>query len=202
MAANGGYPECMRELIEELAKMPGIGVRTAERLAFYVLTADKGNAEKLATSIRKVNESIRYCGKCFNLSEADLCSICSDNSRDPERVCVVEEPKDIISIERSGVFRGLYHVLLGALSPLDGVGPQDIKAQELIQRVKTQGIKEVILGTTSDTEGEATAIYLAKALKPFKIKTTRLAQGIPVGSDLEFADRATLIRSIEMRREI
>lgn len=202
MPAGNGYPECMRELIEEFARMPGVGMRTAERLAFYVLTADKTAAERLSASIRKVNDSIRYCAKCFNLSENEFCSICSDHTRDATRVCVVEEPKDIISIERSGVFHGLYHVLLGVLSPLDGVGPQDIKTAELVARVKTQGIQEVILGTTSDTEGEATALYLARTLKPLKVKTTRLAQGIPVGSDLEFADRATLMRAIEMRQDI
>jgi recombination protein RecR len=153
----------MRELIDEFAKMPGVGRRTAERLAFYILTADKADAERLSASIRKVNDSIRYCSKCFNLSEGEFCSICSDASRDVERVCVVEEPKDIISIEKASVFRGLYHVLLGSLSPLDGVGPQDIKIAELLQRVKTEGIKEVILGMTSDTEGEATALYVTSS---------------------------------------
>lgn len=199
---TSGYPECMRALIEEFSHMPGVGVRTAERLAFYILTTDKISVERLADAILKVNESIRYCAKCFNLSEEETCAICSDPGRDAAKICVVEEPKDIISLEKSGVFRGLYHVLLGSLSPLDGIGPQDIKIQELIARVKGEGIKEVILATAPDTEGEATAIYLARTLKPTKVKVTRLAQGIPVGSELEFADRATLMRAIEARHEI
>lgn len=198
-----GYPDCMRSLIEEFAKMPGVGIRTAERLAFYVLSADRESVERLATSIRKVNESIRYCQKCFNLSENEICSICMDPGRDQERICVVEEPKDIISIEKSGGYKGLYHVLLGVLSPLDGMGPQDLKIQELLARLKSnKSIKEVIVATTSDTEGEATAIYLSKILKTNPVRVTRLAQGIPVGIDLEFADKATLMKAIEARREI
>ena len=198
-----GYPDCMRSLIEEFAKMPGVGIRTAERLAFYVLSADRESVERLATSIRKVNESIRYCQKCFNLSENEICSICMDPGRDQERICVVEEPKDIISIEKSGGYKGLYHVLLGVLSPLDGMGPQDLKIQELLARLKSnKSIKEVIVATTSDTEGEATAIYLSKILKTNPVRVTRLAQGIPVGIDLEFADKATLMKATEARREI
>lgn len=192
----------MQVLIEELSKMPGIGVRTAERLAFYVLEADKISVERLSDALKKVNESIRYCRDCYNLSEDELCKICSNAARDHDCVCVVEEPKDIITIEKSGGFKGVYHVLLGVLSPLDGVGPQDIKIQELVDRIKQHKIKEVIIATTSDSEGEATAIYLAKALRPLGVRTTRIAQGIPVGSDLEFADRATLSRAIEARQEI
>lgn len=182
--------------------MPGIGTRTAERLAFYVLSAEKQSAERLADSIKKVNEGVHYCSRCFNLSEDEICAICSDLSRASDCICVVEEPKDIISIEKSGIYKGYYHVLLGALSPLDGIGPRDLKIQELLIRLKSEQPKEVILATTSDTEGEATAIYLAKILKPLKVKVTRLAQGIPVGIDLEFTDRATLMRAIESRHEI
>ena len=197
-----GYPDCMKALIEEFSRMPGVGIRTAERLAFYVLTAEKDAIGRMADSLRKVNESIRYCTRCFNLSEGEFCSICADPSRDADKICVVEEPKDIISIEKAGAYRGRYHVLLGALSPLDGIGPQDIKVQELLARVRADGIREVILATSPDTEGEATAIYLGRVLKPLKVKVTRLAQGIPVGTDLEFADRATLTRAIEARHEI
>ncbi len=197
-----GYPDCMQALIEEFSRMPGVGVRTAERLAFYVLTADKDSIGRLAESLKKVNESIRYCSRCFNLSEAETCLICADPRREGDKICVVEEPKDTLSIEKANVFRGRYHVLLGALSPLDGVGPQDIKIQELLTRVKADNIKEVILATSPDTEGEATAIYLGRVLKPLKVRVTRLAQGIPVGTDLEFADRATLSRAIEARHEI
>lgn len=197
-----GYPESMKALIEGFAKLPGIGIRTAERLAFFVLMAEKQEMDDLAAAIRKVSESIRYCARCFNLSEAETCTICSDSSREGGVLCVVEEPKDIISIEKSGSFHGRYHVLLGALSPLDGIGPKDIKIAELLTRVKSESPREVIIATTPDTEGEATAIYLAKVLKPLKLRVTRLAQGIPLGVDLEFADRATLMRSIEARHEI
>lgn len=197
-----GYPECMRVLIEEFSKMPGVGLRTAERFAFHVLGADPESVERLADTLKKVNRTVRTCDRCFNLSEGSLCAVCEDERRDREKICVVEEPKDIITIEKSGAWRGVYHVLLGALSPLDAVGPQDLKIGELLSRVRNENIREVIIATTSDTEGEATAIYLAKVLKPFKARVTRIAQGVPVGADLEFADRATLMRAIEARHEI
>ncbi len=196
------YPESMQTLIEEFSRMPGIGIRTAERLAFYVLSASPESMTRLSRALEKVNRTIRFCNRCFNLSEGDTCAICNDGRRDLHTLCVVEEPKDIISIEKSGVYHGLYHVLLGVLSPLDGIGPQDIKIQSLLARVKAENIKEVILATSSDTEGEATALYLIKVLKALKAKVTRLTQGIPVGSDLEFADRATLTRAMETRQEI
>ena len=199
MSKATGYPDCMQTLIEEFSKMPGIGVRTAERLAFYILTTNKEATERLSEAVRKVRDTVRYCKDCFNLSENELCRICSDPTRDVHTLCVIEEPKDIIAMEKSGVFRGLYHVLLGALSPLDGVGPDDLKVPELLRRLKEGSVSEVILGTTSDTEGEATAIYLKGRIKTLGIKVTRLAQGIPLGTDLEFADRATLIRAIEAR---
>lgn len=182
--------------------MPGIGIRTAERLAFYVLSANPESMARLSRAVEKVNRTIRFCKRCFNLSEGETCAICNDAGRDSHTLCVVEEPKDIITLERSGVYHGLYHVLLGVLSPLDGIGPQDIKIQSLLARVKAENIREVILATSSDTEGEATALYLIKVLKALKVKVTRLAQGIPVGSDLEFADRATLTRAMETRQEI
>jgi recombination protein RecR len=195
-----GYPDCMRDLIEEFAHMPGIGVRTAERLAFYVLSADKDSIGRLSDSIRKVKESIHYCSKCYNLSEHEECRVCSDASRNQGVICVVEDPKDIITIEKVGVYKGLYHVLLGSLSPLEGIGPEDLKIKELMTRAKK--VTEVLLATAPDTEGEATAIYLTKLLKAQQIKVTRLAQGIPVGCDLEFADRATLMHAIEARHEL
>ena len=197
-----GYPECMQVLIEEFSKMPGIGTRTAERLAFYILTADKISVDRLAEAVRKVKASVRYCETCFNLSESAKCGICSGASRDHTRICVVAEPKDIMTLEKAGVYKGLYHVLLGVLSPLDGIGPQDLKVRELLGRIKEEGTEEVILATTSDTEGDATAFYLVKVLKPLGVRVTRLAQGIPVGSDLEFSDRATLSRAIEARQAV
>jgi recombination protein RecR len=200
---GAGYPEPIQRLIEQFAQMPGVGVRTAERFAFYILTARKEDTDRLAEAIRKTKDSIRYCRQCFNLSEKELCAICSDPTRDARMLCVVEEPKDIIALEKSGVFSGHYHVLLGALSPLDGIGPNDLKIPELLSRLGgPPGWTEVLLATTSDTEGEATAIYLTKALKPYKVRVTRLAQGVPVGTELEFADRATLMRAIEARQEV
>ena len=197
-----GYPESMRVLIEEFSRMPGVGTRTAERLAFYILSADSESVERLSKSISKVNDAIRYCIQCYNLSEDEKCHICDDIQRDHLTICVVAEPKSIITIEKAGVYRGLYHVLLGVLSPLDAVGPQDLKIDDLLARVKQGGVKEVILGMVSDTEGDATALYLVKLLKPLGVKISRLAQGIPVGSDLEFADRATMMHAIDARNEI
>ena len=202
MSRGTSYPECMQALIEEFSRMPGIGIRTAERLAFYILTAKQEAVDRLSESLIRVKDTIRYCKDCFNLSERELCSICSDPSRDSQVLCVVEEPKDIIVIEKSGAFRGVYHVLLGALSPLDGIGPEDLKIPELISRVKSSTFSEIIVATTSDTEGEATSIYLTGIMKSLKVKLTRLAQGVPIGSELEFTDRATLIRAIEARHEI
>ncbi len=199
---GAGYPEPMQRLIEQFAQMPGVGVRTAERFAFYVLGARKDDTDRLADAIKKTKESIRYCRDCFNLSEKESCSVCADPTRETGMICVVEEPKDIIALEKSGVYNGQYHVLLGALSPLDGIGPNDLKIPELLSRLTAGQFTEVLLATTSDTEGEATAIYLTKALKPYKVRVTRLAQGVPVGTELEFADRATLMRAIETRQEI
>jgi recombination protein RecR len=200
--ASGGYPESVKALIEEFAKLPGVGARTAERFAFWVLGAEKEETERLAAAIRKVSESVRSCGRCFNLSEGELCSICSDASRERGVLCVVEEPKDILTIEKAGTYRGLYHVLMGALSPLDGIGPRDLRIHELLERLKAEPVREALIATSPDTEGEATALYLARILKPLKLRVTRLAQGIPVGGDLEFVDRATLMRAIEARQEI
>jgi recombination protein RecR len=196
------YPESMVQLIEEFARMPGVGRRTAERFAFYILSAPKETIEELSKLLIKVNGNIHYCQECFNLSEASICHICADPTRDHSVVCVVQDPKDVIAIERSGDYRGIYHVLLGVLSPLEGIGPKDIRVKELLDRLKNGDIKEVILGTSSDTEGDATSIYLSKQLKSLKIKVTRIAHGVPVGSALEFADRATLSRAFKQRQVV
>jgi recombination protein RecR len=192
----------MRGLIKEFSKMPGIGPKTAERLAFYILKLSKDDARHLSQSILNVKSTIRFCKTCNNLSEGDICLICQDESRNRAIICVVEEPNDVSAIEKMGRFNGVYHVLLGRLSPLDGIGPEALKIKELIERTKRDKIKEVILATNSDTEGETTALYLAKLLKPYKHKITRLAHGIPVGSDLKYADQATLMKAIEGRLEM
>ena len=196
------YARSMQVLIKEFSKMPGIGTRTAERLAFYVLKLPQEDAERLSQSILKVKSAIRFCKICNNLSEDEICLICQDESRDRSIACVVEEPNDVSAIEKTGRFNGVYHVLLGRLSPLDGIGPEALKIQELVERVKKDKIKELIMATNSDTEGETTALYIAKLFKSHKVKVTRLAYGIPVGSDLKYADQATLMKAIEGRLEI
>ena len=192
----------MVNLIEAFAKMPGVGVRTAERFAFYILGAPRAAVENLSKLLVKVNENIHYCRVCFNLSEHELCHICDDPTRDNSTLCVVQDPKDVIAIEKSGDFHGVYHVLLGALSPLEGIGPKDIKIKELMDRLKVSDAKEVVIATTSDTEGDATALYLLKQLKNFKIKLSRIAHGVPVGSALEFVDKTTLARAFRHRQPV
>ena len=196
------YTKSMQELIEHFKNMPSIGAKTAERLAFYVLKSPRDDMERFSSAIKKVKESIKFCKICGNLSEADICNICSDPRRDKSVVCVVEEPKDLILIEKSGRYKGRYHVLFGVISPLDGIGPEDLRIKELLKRVKEDKVKEIILATDSNAEGETTALYLSKELKPFKIKTTRIAYGIPVGGNLDYIDQATLIRALEGRRSI
>jgi recombination protein RecR len=196
------YPESMVQLIEAFAKMPGVGIRTAERFALYILGAPRENIENFSKLLIKVNGNIHYCQECFNLTENPLCHICSDPTRDHSVICVLQDPKDVISVEKSGDYRGIYHVLLGALSPLDGIGPKDLKIKEFLNRLKNSNIKEVIIATSSDTEGDATSFYLLKQLKAFKIKVTRIAHGVPVGSALEFVDKATLTRAFKQRQEI
>ena len=197
-----GFPVSMKELIMEFAKMPGIGPKTAQRLAFYILRASKADAEALSKAILKVKASVRFCRVCNNLSDEEICDICKSTSRDKSILCVVEEPNDIITIEKAGNFNGIYHVLLGSLSPLDGIGPSDLKIKELLERVKKDRFKEIIIATDFNTEGEATALYLSKVLKNSGAKLTRVAYGIPVGSDLEYADQATIIKAFEGRREL
>ena len=195
------YSRRMEELIRAFSKMPGIGQRSAERLAFYILRAPKEEAEQLVALIKEVKTTLHSCRTCFNLSESDQCLICQDSRRDASLLCVVEEPQDISTLEKSRTYRGLYHVLQGSLAPLDGVGPEGLKIKELLERIKGGTIKEVILATDSDTEGETTALYLSKLLKPLKVKVTRLATGLPVGSHIEYADEATLAKALEGRRE-
>ncbi|NQT46034.1 MAG: recombination protein RecR [Candidatus Omnitrophica bacterium] len=196
------YTESMEELIRRLGKFPGVGPKSAERMAFYILHSSGQDVEALTQAISKVKKSTGFCKQCNNLSEGDLCAICKDPGRDHTLICVVEEPKDIIAIEKGSHFRGIYHVLLGALSPLDGIGPDDLKIKELISRIKALGVKEVIIATNSDTEGEATALYLTKVIRSLKVKLTRIAFGVPIGSDLEYADQVTLSRSLAGRRDL
>ncbi len=196
------YPESMVQLIEEFAKMPGVGRRTAERFAMYVLSASSESVETLAELVLRVHKNIHACQECYNLSEAPVCHICANPARDHSLICAVQDPKDVIAMEKAGEFPGIYHVLMGTLSPLDGIGPKDLKIKELLDRIKRGGVKEVVIGTSSDTEGDATSAYLMKQLKPLKLKVTRLAHGVPVGSALEFVDKATLSRAFRHRQEI
>lgn len=197
-----GFPVSMRSLIEEFSKMPGIGPKSAQRLAFYVMRSGRKEAEALSAAIIKVKESVRFCKACNNLSDEEICQICKSPSRDRSLLCVVEEPNDIVTIERSGYFNGLYHVLLGSLSPLDGIGPSELKIKELLDRVKKERFKEIIIATDFNTEGEATSLYLLKVLKGSGVKLSRVAYGIPVGGDLQYADQATITKAFEGRREL
>ena len=192
----------LAQLIRELVRLPGIGHKTAQRLAFYLLKTEKDEAMRLADAIRAVKEGLAFCRQCRNISEGELCEFCRDPKRDRTKILVVEEPSTLYAIERTGGYRGLYHVLLGALSPLDGVGPADIRAQDLEDRLKAGGIDEVILATNPTIEGEATAIYLTRLLKPHGVRVSRIAYGIPVGVDIDYADEVTLIKSLEGRRDL
>jgi recombination protein RecR len=192
----------LAQLIRELVRLPGIGQKTAQRLAFHLLKTDKDEALRLADAIRAVKDGLAFCSQCRNIAEGDLCEFCRDPKRDRTKILVVEEPITLYAIERTGGYRGLYHVLLGALSPLDGIGPTDIHAQELVDRLKAGGVEEVILATNPTIEGEATAIYLTKLVKPHGVRVSRIAYGIPVGVDIEYADEVTLIKSLEGRRDL
>ena len=196
------YPAPVAKLIEELGRMPGIGQKSAQRLAFHILNMPVDKAEALARSITEAKSKIRYCGVCFNYTDADPCAICSSTVRDHSFICVVENPRDVSAIERIREFKGVYHVLHGAISPMDGVGPDDIKIKELLKRVSEIQITEIVVATNPNVVGEATAMYLSRLLKPLGVKVTRIAHGIPVGGDLEYADEITLARSFEGRREI
>jgi recombination protein RecR len=188
--------------IEELSKLPGIGKKTAQRLALFLLKSSPESVENLINAIQDLKSKIRFCSKCFNLSEEDLCKICQSPKRDTGLICVVEEASDVIAVEKSHEYHGLYHVLGGVLSPLSGVGPDELKTKELMRRFENENIKEVILALNPDTEGETTSLYLAKLLKPLGIKVTRIARGLPIGGDLEFADEATIGRAMLNRIDI
>ena len=190
--------QALETLIGELSRLPGIGRKTAQRLALYLLKTDNDSADRLAKAIVEVKRRIRYCSSCWNITESDPCSICADPSRDHSSICVVEDPSDVLALEKTNEFRGLYHVLGGALSPLEGIGPDQLKIKELLARLKAE-VREVILAMNPDVEGEATTIYLGNLLKPLGVKVTRIARGVPVGGDLEFADEATLVRALEGR---
>jgi recombination protein RecR len=196
------HPRALNNLIEELCRLPGIGEKTAQRLAFFILRTPRIRAEKLAQAIREVKEKIIFCSRCSSITESDPCHTCSDPSRDRSLMCVVEDPSDVFHIERTGAFKGLYHVLMGALSPLDGIGPEQLTIDGLMQRVDEGGVREVICATNPTMEGEATVLYLAKLLKPRGVRLTRLAHGLPVGGHLEYADEITLSRSLEGRRDL
>ncbi|MCS7230079.1 MAG: recombination mediator RecR [Candidatus Kryptonium sp.] len=191
--------ESLEILIEELTKFPGIGRKTAQRLALYILKQPKEEVEKLVKAIIDVKEKIRYCSICYNITETDPCPICSSPKRDKTTICVVEEPMDVLAIEKTNEYNGLYHVLGGVLNPLEGIGPDDLKIKELIQRVSSGGINEVIIALNPSVEGETTSIYIANLIKSFGVKVTRIARGLPIGTALEYADTATIVRAIENR---
>ena len=196
------FPASLENLIDKFAALPGIGKKSAQRLAFYVLSLSKEEATSFAEAIIEAKASVHCCQVCQNLTEGEVCQICSSDRRDKSIICVVSEPRDVLSIERGREYNGTYHVLHGALSPMSHVGPEDIKIKELLVRISQEDVEEVIMATNPDTEGEATAMYISRLLKPFDLKVTRLAYGIPVGSNLEFADDATLSRAIMGRTEM
>lgn len=196
------YAPPIARLLEELERLPGIGPKSAQRLAYHILRGDAESAARLAEAIVEVKRSIRFCERCFNFAEGELCDICADATRDPAMLCVVEEPRDVVAVERTGEFRGTYHVLQGAISPIDGIGPDQLRVRELVDRVGRGGIVEAIIATDPDIEGETTALYLARLLKPLGVRVTRIASGLPVGGDLEYADEVTLGKALEARREM
>jgi recombination protein RecR len=196
------YPRSLVSLIKQLSKLPGIGEKTAARLALYILRSSDEDAKALSRNILEVKEKIRFCSKCFGLCETDPCKICLNRSRDHTILCVVEQPNDLVALEKSGAFKGLYHVLHGTLSPMSGIGPDDLRIKELIERIKLDEIKEVALATNTNVEGEATASYLAQVLKGYPVRITRIATGVPVGGDLKYLDEVTLRRAMERRESI
>lgn len=188
-------------LVQQLAKLPGIGEKTATRLAFHILRSEAADATALAEAINDVKTRVRQCSKCWDFTESNPCALCADTRRDPSLICAVAQPQDVAAVERAGGYRGLYHVLHGLLAPLDGVGPDDLRIAELIRRCNDDSVKEVIVATNPSVEGETTAVYMSKLLKPLGVKTTRIATGVPMGGELEYADRFTLARAIDGRRE-
>ncbi len=196
------YAEPVQQLIDEMSRLPGIGPKSAQRIAFHLLKVPREEALRLARAVNEAIERITMCRTCFNVSEGDVCVVCSDSGRDRTVVCVVEDPKDLVAIERTGEFRGTYHVLQGVISPIDGIGPDQVRARELLARLEPEGIAEVIVATNPNLEGEATAMYLARLLRPLGVVVTRIASGLPVGGDLEYADELTLGRALVGRREL
>jgi recombination protein RecR len=196
------YEGAIQDLIDELGRLPGVGPKSAQRIAFHVLSADVSDVKRLATALQRVKDLVKFCQTCFNVAESEQCRICRDQRRTSEVLCVVEEPKDVVAIERTREFRGRYHVLGGAINPLEGVGPDNLKIRELMARLSSGEVKELILATDPNTEGEATATYLALLVKPMGLTVTRLASGLPVGGDLEYADEITLGRAFEGRRAV
>lgn len=195
-------PLSIQRLLDELERLPGIGPKSAQRIAYSLLAGDTADADRLATAISEVKRAIHFCPRCYDFAEGEYCEVCADPSRDQTGICVVEEPRDASAIERTGEFRGLYHVLHGAISPMEGIGPDQLKIRELVARLADGDIREVVLATNPNVEGETTAVYIARLVKPLGIKVTRIASGLPVGGDLEFADEVTLGRALEARREI
>ena len=196
------YEGAVQNLIDELGRLPGVGPKSAQRIAFHLLRVAPEDARRLAQSILDAKERVTWCRRCFNISEGELCAFCRDERRDETLLCIVEEPRDIVAIERTAEFRGRYHVLQGAISPIEGIGPDQLRIKELLTRINDEGVQEVILATNPNIEGEATAMYLARLLKPLGIRVTRIASGLPVGGDLEYADEVTLGRALEGRREV
>lgn len=196
------YAAPIARLLEELERLPGVGPKSAQRIAYWLLTAETADADRLADAITEVKRTIHFCPRCYNFAEADLCEVCSDSKRDQTIVCVVEEPRDVVAIDRTGEFHGVYHVLQGAISPIDGIGPERLRVRELIDRLAPGEITEVLIATNPNVEGETTALYLARLIKPLGIRVTRIASGLPVGGDLEYADEVTLGRAVEARREM
>lgn len=196
------YEGPIQDLVDELSRLPGVGPKSAQRLAFHLVKAPQEEAVRLAQAIVRAKERIAFCRDCGNVAEEELCRICANGARDATVICVVEEPKDVATIERSGVMKGRYHVLGGAISPLDGVGPEDLRVQELLDRVERDGVTEVIIATNPNLEGNATAMYVAALLRPVGVRVTRLASGLPVGGDLEYADEVTLSQALEGRRDM
>ncbi|MBJ68348.1 MAG: recombination mediator RecR [Actinomycetota bacterium] len=196
------YTPAVQTLIDELGKLPGVGPKSAQRIAFHLVKLAEEDAIRLSTAIREAKEKVRFCEKCFNMSDEAICEICADSRRDPTQVCVVEEPRDIVAVERTQEYKGFYHVLQGAINPIDGIGPEQLRVKELLARLQEDPISEVILCTNPNIEGEATAMYLARLLEPLGLSVTRIASGLPVGGDLEYADELTLGRALEGRRQV
>jgi len=196
------YPASILNLIKQISKLPGIGEKTAERLALHILRSSQKDAQELAQSIQDVKGKVRLCSQCYGLSDAELCKICSDPARDATVVCVVEQPADMVAVEKSGAFRGRYHILSGALSPMNGIGPDDIRISELLRKIEGRQLQEVVLATGTNVEGEATASYIAQLLEPYPVKVTRIASGVPIGGDLKYVDQVTLKKAMEARHDV